>query len=233
MKMGNSIRCSVFEDIDWSLKSAQIIAENIKVYCSSRGVCNLMLTGGKSAAHLYQDLFPIIREFSGQINFYFGDERCVKMESLDSNYQMVLGCLPNSFDMSHIIRIKGEAEDLQEECDRYASILPDNMDILLLSIGDDAHIASIFPHFDAHIHEKMVAATESPNHPHKRISITKKVIDKSSQIFCLVKGEKKGIALSAAFMPDADWHEYPARLAESAHWLLDRSANENFIHNKV
>lgn len=233
MKTSDKLNYFVFEDLEWAMNSASLIAEKINTCCITKGECNFMLTGGKTASQLYLKLFPLIEDLSNRINFYFGDERCVSKSSPDSNYNMVMQLLPENFDKHKIYRMMGDAENLMEECNRYSKLLPKNIDILLLSIGDDAHIASIFPNFDILINDKDIVITSSPFHKHQRISITKKIIDTSNQIFCLVKGSVKGIAMTDAFKLEANSNQFPARLAFRANWLLDRSAKNNFEYNKV
>jgi 6-phosphogluconolactonase len=233
MKNSDNLNYLVFEDKDWALKSAILLAEKIKTCCLNKGECNFMLTGGQSASHIYVELFPLISTLSNNIKFYFGDERCVSKSSPDSNFNMVMQALQENFDKYEFFRIRGDANNLIEECDRYANLLPKHIDILLLSIGDDAHIASIFPNFDLAINEKNIVITSSPCHKYDRITITKKIIDTSNQIFCLVKGSKKGHAMTNTFKSDSNSNQFPAKLVSSATWLLDRSAKNNFEYNKV
>lgn len=224
MKIADCLNISSFEDDYWAIKASKLVANEIKNCCNTKNKCDLILTGGESAKSLYKYLFPLIAEISDKINFYFGDERCISPSSSDSNYNMVLNLLPFNFNQRNIYRIIGDADDLNQECSRYSLLLPEKIDILLLSIGNDAHIASIFPNFDPKINSMKTKRSSSPYHKYERITITKKVIDGADNIFCLAKGENKGLAMKNAFNPESTTIQYPARMVMNAHWLLDKSA---------
>ncbi len=53
-----------------------------------------MLTGGRSAQYLYE-VWVTFPEFDQMrdVNFYFGDERCVALDSPESNYGLVMRTL--------------------------------------------------------------------------------------------------------------------------------------------
>jgi 6-phosphogluconolactonase len=176
-----------------------------------------------------KELFPLIKGFSESINFYFGDERCVDTNSPYSNYNMVINLLPNYFNKNRFYRIIGDSKDANKECLRYSALLPERIDILLLSIGEDSHIASLFPGFDLISNPNKVITSQSPFHKYQRITITNDVIDSSIQVFCLAKGKAKGQALANSLKENSTITEYPARLVKSKKWLLDFSAANNFL----
>lgn len=229
MIINNNLNYSVFGDEEWAVRSSELIAKEVESCCLRKGNCNFMLTGGKTASQLYLALFPLIKGFSESINFYFGDERCVDTNSPDSNYNMVINLLPNNFNKNRFYRIIGDTKDLDEECLRYSTLLPERIDILLLSIGDDSHIASLFPGFDLISNANKMITSQSPYHKYQRITITNTMIASTFQVFCLAKGKVKGQALANALKDSATITEYPARLVKTGKWLLDFSAANNFL----
>ena len=121
------------------------LLKELSVYGEENIVRSVLLTGGRSANDLYQKWF----ESSNFVHYrntklYFGDERCVPKNSNDSNYNMVRQLLPRPY-RHHIERIRGESANLVSESKRYSKVLPNILDLALLSVGEDGHIASLFP----------------------------------------------------------------------------------------
>jgi 6-phosphogluconolactonase len=91
-------------------------------------------------------------------------------------------------------RIGKETTDADEEADKYGDILPEHIDILILSVEHDGHIASLFP-FSAVLHDKRkntvhVTATKLPR---KRLTITPMVIQSAGTVYLMAENaEKKG-----------------------------------------
>ena len=107
-----------------------------------------MLTGGGSAARLYKawrDL-PAFQQMIG-VSFYFGDERCVPPDHEESNFGMVIQVLfPQGVPTGcSVFRMEADATNLETAAQRYADLLPDSIDVILLGVGEDGHIASLFP----------------------------------------------------------------------------------------
>ena len=137
-----------YNGTDWPMKAAGLISDDINNVLSEKGKCSLMLTGGRSAARLYKawrDL-PAFQQMTG-VSFYFGDERCVPPDHAESNYGMAMQTLfPNGVPTGcAVFRMEADATDQEEAALRYADLLPDLIDVLLLGVGEDGHIASLFP----------------------------------------------------------------------------------------
>jgi len=217
----------VFEDNSWADMSAKIICETVDNVCALQGSCNIMLTGGRSAKSIYQHLSNSSFLEQKKINIYFSDERCVSLDDNESNYNMVnsvliAGCKNKNLS---IYPIYGDVFDKQNESIRYESLLPDTIDVLLLSIGEDSHIASLFPQDKTLIeNKKKVVPVTVPKKPFSRISITPVVINSAIRIFCFGQGVIKGNALASVFNDNTDILSVPAKLALHATWLLDHTA---------
>jgi 6-phosphogluconolactonase len=214
----------LFSDEVWAIKSAILIHEKVSKVLRKRGACNVMLTGGRSAAKLYVAWASLLglNEFEG-VSFYFGDERCVPRNSPESNYALVMRTLFHSGVPKgcKIIEINGEAINHDLEASSYEKKLPNMLDILLLGLGDDGHIASLFPFSDV-LNEgvrKMVAVT-SPLPPHYRITLTPLVIQGAVEIFVLALGRRKAEVMLESRNSPANFMKVPACLVLDATWLM-------------
>ena len=220
----------------WASNGAALIHTEIQKCLLVNARCSVMLTGGRSAKELYTALSRLLNhsQFLNRIDFYFGDERCVPADSPDSNYRMVMTSLfpegvPNK---CKIYAMNGESSDLREEANRYAALLPDVINILLLSVGEDGHIASLFPGSNfLKDSDQLVKPVVCTKFPYERLTITLPVIRRAQNIFVLAQGKiKEKFFFNLRSNPE-NYIDMPAKLVLKANWLLD---NETVIFsNKI
>ncbi|SBW22382.1 6-phosphogluconolactonase [Candidatus Protofrankia californiensis] len=102
-----------------------------------------------------------------------------------------------------------------------------SFDVLLLGVGPDGHVASLFPGSPAvHARAATVAVYQSPKPPPTRISLTLPAIQAAREVWLLAAGEAKADAVASAFS-GASPTEIPAVGAcgrQRTLWLLDRAA---------
>jgi len=218
----------VFSDKQWPEMSAGIINNAVQAVCKIKGSCSIVLTGGRGAERVYDawanKLLPGL-----SLSFYFGDERCLPPENAESNYALAMRSLFKKGvpDQYNILRVYGEATNYEAEAERYGSLLPEEIDILLLSMGEDGHIASVFPGDVAmHTNNKRVAVVSGTKPPNPRITITPRLIAKAQQVFCLACGVSKSNTFTDIFQDAGDVISFPAKLVINGNWLVDRSAAE-------
>ena len=206
------------------MKSARLIQESIQTICDTQGKCSVMLTGGRSAERLYAELrnLPKFKTLKS-VTFYFGDERCVPPADSASNYGMAMralfalgvpsGCL--------VFRMDADEVDRERATLCYEGILPDKIDIMLLGVGEDGHIASLFPH-SAALHETLrrVVPVAGPKPPFQRLTITPRVIQNAGEVFVLALGEQKYAVYEEALRDPADIDGFPARLVLNRTWIF-------------
>lgn len=214
-----------FKSTDWPTKAGGLISESINSVLAELGECSVMLTGGRSAACLYEvwrDL-PAFQQMTG-VRFYFGDERCVPPDHSDSNYGLAIQTL-----FKHgvpagcsVFRMEADAKNLEGAAQRYADLLPDSIDVLLLGVGEDGHIASLFPNSTAlQERSRRIIPITGPKPPFERLTITPPVIAQAKSIFVLATGPAKAAVLSMACQSPGNFNLVPARLVLDATWLLD------------
>ena len=212
---------------DWAALAAEVIGQAIRAAVSSRGICHLMLTGGRTAESLYDHwarTSPLPLE---RMRLLFGDERSVPPDHADSNYALVmrtllakgvpLGC--------SIARMEAEKPDREAAARAYEKLLPEAVDVLLLGVGADGHVASLFPNSSAfRAGQRSVVPVTGPKPPRERLTITPRVIAAAGEVFVLATGMEKGGVLAEALQSPADPLSLPVRLALGGTWLLDKKA---------
>ncbi|WP_285724919.1 6-phosphogluconolactonase [Psychromicrobium xiongbiense] len=193
-----------------------------------------------------------------KVNFWWGDERFVPSDSPDSNAVQAREALLSHIGVDpervHVMggsdlfpdaaasaeaysrELAGAAarehsmDDDGEDLDTTALVwraLP-RFDVLLLGIGPDAHIASLFPEMAGiRVRDKLVVGVEnSPKPPSGRISLTLPAINSAQEVWMVVAGSDKagavGLALAGANpvqVPAAG----PAGQVKTL-WLIDQDA---------
>ena len=108
------------------------------------------------------------------------------------------------------------------EAKRYSGILPERIDILLLSVGEDGHIASLFPRSKALFEKtKKVVPVVGVKPPKKRLTISPVVIKNAQKVFVLAIGEVKAEKYRHAQRGSIGLIDCPACLVLGAQWFFD------------
>lgn len=171
---------------------------------TKKSVIHWALTGGRSPLPFYHALTLQRGLDWSRVHFWFSDERCVSPDDPLSNFGAVNHILfePLSIPNVQIHRMYGElgktvgAQRYDETLHAFFSdcVLPE-MDILLLGMGDDGHVASLFPdRLMVSADEPWAVAVDAPSHiePHvDRISMTLPVLNHAANIFLMISGEEK------------------------------------------
>jgi len=171
---------------------------------AARGAFHLALAGGATPQGLYALLSGA--ELSQrldwpQVHLYFGDERAVPPDHADSNYRMVRESLLERLPAApQVHRIAGELTPEQAAADYAAQLarhLPaGGFDLILLGVGPDGHIASLFPGSDALNQRKQtVVADYVPKLDSWRITLTYPVLNRARHVMLLVSGAHKADVL--------------------------------------
>lgn len=220
-----------FEVAEWPAMTARLIHESVTTITRQQRQCSVMLTGGRSASSLYSawsDLPAFMR--MDRVKFYFGDERCVPPDHPESNYGLAMRTLfkrgvPTG---CGVFRMEADNPDREAAANKYGDTMPMEFDVMLLGVGEDGHIASLFPG-SAALHEtnRYVVPITAPKPPRDRLTITPPVIRRTKSIFLLATGPVKAAVLSKALQAPADLDSFPVRLALNATWVLDTALSEN------
>ena len=183
---------------------------------------HVVLTGGSTPRRAYERAAELRRDWSG-VTFWLSDERCVPADHDLSNFRMVDRALLGVVTGPQVHRIAGE-KGPEEAAELYANELaavfgsePPELDLMLLGIGPDAHLCSLFPHAPAlDEREKPVVGVEEAGMAPlvARVTLTLPVVDAARELLFLVSGEDKAEALERA-LGDPD-PAAPASLVRNA-----------------
>jgi 6-phosphogluconolactonase len=200
-------------------RAASEIAGLLEAARAERGVAHLALSGGGTPRRTYELLAQTLEDWDG-IEVWLVDERCVGPEHEQSNYRLTAEALlrPAGIPEQSVHRMLGELGPA-EGASRYSEELrahgfagerhddgaaPDastgaRIDVAVLGIGPEGHIASLFPHSPtlAVTEELCVGVTDSPKPPPERITLTLPTLRAVRDSLLIATGEEKAGAISA------------------------------------
>jgi len=170
---------------------------------------HLVHTGGSTPRAAYERAAAAREDWSG-VDFWFTDERCVPPDHEHSNFGMADRALLSRATGATVHRMRGElgpedgATAYENELDEFG---PDVFDLMLVGVGPDAHILSLFPGDEAlGERERRVVGVETPGMAPlvSRITLTLPVVNASAKIVFLVAGEDKAEAARRVFAGPPD-----------------------------
>jgi 6-phosphogluconolactonase len=192
---------------------------------------NVVLTGGSTPRVAYELTAELEPDWS-RVELWWGDERCVAPDDQASNYKMAKKALLDRLGEppAAIHRMQGEL-GRDEGATEYEAELEGVgvFDLVLLGLGPDGHIASLFPGFPTlDVTDRDVVGSESGHEPFiDRISMTLPRLCRTRELLFLVAGEGKADAVARAFAGEPS-HEAPGSLARAADGttraVIDRAA---------
>ena len=207
--------------------AAAWIAEEVRRAAARGGRCALALSGGSTPRPAYERLATEPGMPWSAVEIYFGDERAVPPTDPGSNYRMAREALVDRVGLpaERVHRMEADGPDVEAAAARYAALLPDRLDVLVLGMGPDGHTASLFPRSPAlrETRRKVVPA-RSPVPPVDRLTITPPVIASARRLAVITAGAAKAPLLAQVLRGPWRPEELPAQLAREGTWLVDRAA---------
>lgn len=170
------------------------------------------LSGGRITKNLFDSVVQLNRarrvSLDG-VHFFWADERCVPPDGPESNFRLANELLfaPLKIPPNPIHRIRGE--DAPEAAVKIAEselrhVAPTNgdgqpiLDLVFLGMGEDGHVASLFPDAPAEVVNHpgpFLAVENSPKPPPRRISLSYAALGAARQVWVLISGAGKEKAL--------------------------------------
>ena len=224
------------------VRGAEEIAHVTGDAICTHGEFTFCLAGGTTPAATY-DLLATRFHYSidwSEVQFFWGDERCVPPDDPDSNFAMVRRTMLEKLELrpAQIHRIHGEEQPetaarlYEDELRQFFQLAPGaipSFNLVLLGLGENAHIASLFPGHPALHEEKRLAVAVAVDAPQRqRISLTAPVLNNAGNVLFLVSGDAKAQAVKQVLEGPHDPEQFPAQIIQPAKghvlWLLDKAA---------
>lgn len=214
----------VHDDLDGlSTAVAQRITELAAQAIAARGVFHVALAGGETPRRCYEKLRHLPVDWE-HVQVYFGDERCLPAGDAQRNDRMARDTLLElvAIPPANIHAIPAEL-GARAAAAKYAVVLENAapLDLVLLGMGEDGHIASLFPGNPA-LDSAAVAVPvfNAPKPPAERVSLGMSALNAARQRIFLVAGAGKRDALKQILLGKS----LPAANVAVAEWHLDRAA---------
>ena len=210
---------------------------------AQRGRFTIALSGGSTPRNLYT-LIAANASASlpwDQMFFFWGDERHVPLNDPDSNYRMAKETLLSKVHIppANIFPVPADNPDAAAAAQAYEDTLRKffalaagefpKFDLILLGMGPDGHMASLFPETAA-LQEKsrLVVANWVEKLNNSRITFTLPVLNAARCVAFLVSGADKAAVLHEVLEGKAPGEKYPSKLVRPSAgkliWFVDRAA---------
>jgi 6-phosphogluconolactonase len=206
---------------------ARACAERLAAQARSGG--SIVLTGGSTPKRAYEIAAELEPDWS-RVDIWWGDERCVPPDDQRSNYGMAKAAL--------LDRLTGAPRSVHrmDSVERYARELAGvgTFDLVLLGLGPDGHVASLFPDFPTlDVADRDVVGTPAGLEPFvDRITLTLPRLSDTRELLFLVTGEDKADAVARAFTGEPS-RETPGSLVRAAYGptraILDNASSAKAV----
>jgi 6-phosphogluconolactonase len=225
--------------------AARLVARLAEAQDDGR-VPSVALTGGTVGARIHEALLTASRDRVdwSRVDLWCSDERYVPRDSPDRNdrqaAESLLDRVPVDPERVHTMPAPDDPGDgpdgLAEAAAAYGAEVrahgSGRFDVVMLGVGEDGHVASLFPGFPQLdvVDEIAVPVTGSPKPPPERISLTFPALNRTRAVWFVVSGEGKAEAVARALATGADrpdLHEIPAvgvSGQEETLWFVDEGA---------
>lgn len=224
--------------------AAAFIADTLRGAVEARGIAHWATTGGSSAPAIYRALAALSGEEAvpwDRVHTWWGDDRFVRHTDPLSNVLPINGTgipagnqhpIPTD---EAIAAGAGPARAAERYVAELADALPSDVDglpvfdLVILGVGPDGHILSVFPGSAAWDAEASVVAVPAPAHiePHvDRVTLNPRVVGAARAVLVTTAGASKAANLARAWSGHAEPRDVPvaATLLPTATWLLDETA---------
>jgi 6-phosphogluconolactonase len=200
----------------------------------------IALTGGTIAEAVHRELARLTPSSEvdwSRVVVWWGDERFVEPDSAERNAAQAREAFLSSVGVDpakvHEMPSTADAADVDAGAVAYSDAVrtfgSGEFDVMMLGVGPDGHVASLFPGFpQLDVDDRIaVGVTGSPKPPPERISLTFAALNRSKSVWFLVSGDQKAAAVARALDEGTDRHDCPASGvagSEETIWFLDRAA---------
>ena len=177
---------------------------------------SVALSGGRIARNFceFAAELAVARKISfDHVHIFWGDERCVPPTDAESNFALAEKSLLSKISVpaGNIHRVRGEenpaeaAKLAETDLVKFAGKNP-SFDVVLLGMGEDGHVASLFPSEPPEVRSNpaIYRAVVGPKPPPNRVSLGYSTIAVAKQVWVLASGDGKKEALLQSISPNGN-----------------------------
>ncbi|MCB9679036.1 MAG: 6-phosphogluconolactonase [Alphaproteobacteria bacterium] len=211
--------------------AAALVTDLLGRVARERGECVLAVPGGSTPGPVLNALRDGDPALLQSLTVTLVDERHLPVEPdapwqqlpADSNTRLLYAELVDGAPMGPLVIGWARRGTLEAVRARLAAEVPDP-GVLLLGMGPDGHVASLFPgHAVMEASARVVAIDDSPKPPPERLSMSLSLLNRAAYAVVVVKGAAKAEAVRRA------WERDPLLptthlTAPEVHWIVDRAA---------
>jgi 6-phosphogluconolactonase len=180
---------------------AELLAE------AARAGREIVLTGGSTPGRAYELAAELEPDWSAA-GVWWGDERCVPPDDERSNFGLARRTLLERLDgqPARVHRIRGEDQPAAAAASYDQELRGTTLDLLLLGLGPDGHMASLFPNSPGLAEtERLVIPAEAKLDPFvERVTMTPPALRSAHRMIYLATGERKSEAVASALAGPPD-----------------------------
>lgn len=234
-KLGQIISCRTPQI--FVKKAAKKIIELVNEMIAVNNQCNIALSGGNTPLPIFRKIVAVFHNKTDweKINFFWTDERCVSPEHPESNFGNAYREFLSKLPVKHYFRMEGELKPSVASM-RYEKLIRNKFhlkknqlplfDLICLGVGNDGHIASLFPNSELlKEKKKLVASAFVKQANQNRITLTFPVLRNAKKRLFLVAGKEKAKILSEIF--------YNTKKKYPVHKLFPSKAEDIWIICKI
>ncbi len=201
----------------------------------------IALTGGTIAEAIHHEIARLAPDSDvdwSRVDFFWGDERFVAADSSERNAREARGAFLDAVGADparvHEIPSADDVDSVEDAAAAYGDTVravgAGHFDLVMLGVGPDGHVASLFPGAaQLDVDDRIaVAVRDSPKPPPERVSLTFDALNRSDEVWFVVSGSDKAEPVGRALaVTPPDRHEVPAagvRGEVETVWFLDRES---------
>ena len=232
----------IFKNLeDLSQIAAKLFVERAADAIGERGRFLVALNGGSTPTRLFQLLAADFREQVdwSRTHVFWGDERIVPTSDAENSYAQARDLFLRHVPIpeGNVHRVQTELESAEAARDysftlkQFAELNSEiiRFDLFFLGMGEDGHIASLFPGSSIEVNEPVIPVTaDYQGRPARRVTLTPLVINNARLVAFMATGQKKAITLAEVLSGRYNPELYPAQRIDLKDgkilWLVDEDA---------
>jgi 6-phosphogluconolactonase len=222
----------VIERFESAAAIADAVAVGIRDLAVSNDSLSVGLTGGTLGVAVAAALSRLDDLPTDRLHCLFGDERYVALDDAERNEAQVLSVWPTLKNTS-LLRYPDPAQfdSLEAARDAFeqqlrATNLASGFDVLILGVGPDGHVASLFPG-NARGGELVIAEAESPKPPAQRLSLSYELLNRAKRVWFVAAGAAKSDAIRSGLGQNVELPVARVRGLIETRWFIDGEIAES------